>query len=96
MYLSSIATIKTNFPDANFWIVRRGSACQCGKPTKEYNKEHIGVYVDNTKILLPDYLFYVFEAMHTNKQWEKIAQGSTSLVNIKTSDIQNIKINISI
>lgn len=96
MYLSRIATIKTNFPEAQFWIVRRGSANQCGKPTREYNTEHIGIYINRTDLLLPDYLFYMLIAIHNKGEWEKVATGSLSLVNIKTSDIKKIKLNISI
>jgi hypothetical protein len=32
MTLAAVATIQTNFPEAHFWIVRRGSAERCGEP----------------------------------------------------------------
>ena len=92
MKLSDVATIKTNFPDADFWIVRRGSLKNVGKPVNEFNSEHIGVKVINTQFLLPRYLFICFEAIHLEKRWEPLAHGSLSLVNIKVSDVRKIEL----
>ena len=36
MRLSDVATIRTNFPEAHFWLVRRGSAERCGEPVREF------------------------------------------------------------
>jgi hypothetical protein len=91
MKLSSLATIKTNFPDADFWIIRRGSEESVGKPVREFYKEHIGIKVVRTDILLPDYLYYAMLHIHQSGQWRHIATGSLKLVNIRVSDIQNIE-----
>jgi hypothetical protein len=50
---------KTNFPDANFWVVARGP--NIGDVVKHYSAAHIGIRVrpTHTDILLPDYLYYV-------------------------------------
>ncbi|WP_163837001.1 hypothetical protein [Spartinivicinus ruber] len=90
MRLSDVATIKTNFPEAHFWLVRRGSAKACGQPTREFNPEHIGVRVERIDLLLPDYLYYVFHYIHSTGQWEPKATGSLSLVNIRVSDVKQI------
>lgn len=92
MKLNDVATIKTNYPDADFWLVRRGSLKTCGKPVMEYNPEHIGVKVIRTDVFLPRYLFYVFEALHSLRRWEPIATGTLSLVNIRVSDVRNIEL----
>ena len=90
MKLSELATIKTNYPNADFWLIRRGSAERCGKPTREFNKEHIGIKVTRTIILLPDYLFYAMMNIHHQGHWIKIATGTLNLVNIRVSDVRNI------
>lgn len=92
MKLSDVATIKTNFPDADFWIVRRGSLKTVGQAVQEFNPEHIGVRVDRTDILLPRYLYYCFEMLHSQSEWEALATGTLSLVNIRVSDIRSIEL----
>lgn len=92
MRLSDITTIKTNFQDADFWLVRRGAASQCGKPVRVFNPEHIGIKVNRTDILLPDYLYYCFEHIHNTKYWEQLANGTLSLVNIRVSDVRKIEL----
>ena len=56
MKLSKLTITKTNLPEADFWIVRRGSLKTCGEPTRTFNPELIGIKVVRTDILLPDYL----------------------------------------
>jgi hypothetical protein len=90
MKLSDLATIKTNYQEADFWVVRRGSLKTVGSVTREYNPEHIGIKVNRTDILLPDYLYYCLMALHQAKRWEPLATGTLSLVNIRTADIRNI------
>ncbi|WP_281546246.1 hypothetical protein [Grimontia sp. SpTr1] len=90
MKLSDVATIKTNFPDADFWIIRRGSIKTVGKPVEMFNSEHIGIRVSDTNTILPRFLFYVMEEIFRSGQWELLATGTTQLVNIRTSDVRNI------
>ncbi|OQS47604.1 hypothetical protein B0T49_15575 [Chromobacterium violaceum] len=92
MKLSQFATIRTNFPEAHFWIIRRGSAERCGEPTREFNPEHIGIRINATNVLLPDYLYYVMMHVHHSGYWQVIVTGSLSLVNIKVSDVRNIQL----
>lgn len=92
MKLSDVATIRTDFPEAHFWIVRRGSAERCGEPVRVFNPEHIGIRVNRTDLLLPDYLFYALRHMHQSGQWKAIATGALSLVNIRVSDVRQIEL----
>lgn len=90
MKLSDVATIRTNYPEANFWIVRRGSKERCGEPVREFNPEHIGIRINRTDLLLPDYLFYALMHIHQSGQWEAVVTGTLSLVNIRVSDVRQI------
>ncbi|PCM96085.1 hypothetical protein CP916_22260 [Pseudomonas aeruginosa] len=92
MRLSDVATIRTNYPEAHFWLVRRGSAERCGEPVREFNPEHIGIRVNRIDILLPDYLFYVLVHIHLVGYWKTIATGTLSLVNIRVSDVRQIEL----
>lgn len=92
MKLAAMATIRTNFPEAHFWLVRRGSAESCGKPVRVFDPEHIGIRVERTDLLLPDYLFYALAHIHQAGQWKAVATGTLSLVNIRVSDVRCIEL----
>lgn len=92
MRLKDIAEIKVNFPDADFWLVRRGSNNTVGQPVNEFNPEHIGIKIVNPDLLFPRYLFYCLEAAHANGEWKNLAHGTTQLVNIRTSDVRDIEL----
>jgi len=95
MKLYQLATIKTNFQDADFWLIRRGSADRVGQPTREFYKEHIGIKVTRTDILLPDYLFYALKHIQLRGYWAKRANGTLKLVNIRVEDVRNIELSSS-
>lgn len=92
MKLSDVSTIRTDFPEAHFWLIRRGSAERCGEPVREFNPEHIGIRIERLDILLPDYLYYVFMHIHQCGHWQRLATGTLSLVNIRVSDVRRIEL----
>ncbi|RAH26338.1 hypothetical protein [Pantoea agglomerans] len=90
MKLSDVATIRTNFPDADFWLIRRGSLKTVGLPSYDFNSESIGIKVTRTDLVLSRYLYYCFLNLHTSGIWEPLATGTLSLVNIKVHDVKAI------
>lgn len=92
MKLAAMATIRTNFPEAHFWLVRRGSAERCGEPVRAFNPEHIGIRVERIDLLLPDYLFYALAHIHQSGTWKQLVTGTLSLVNIRVSDVRSIEL----
>lgn len=92
MRLKDVCEIKLNFPTADFWLVRKGSESEVGKPTREYNSENIGIKVTNEDILVPDYLYYVMTYFHSMGYFSKLSHGTLSLKNIRTEDVKNIKL----
>ncbi len=90
--LFNIAKVKTNFPDADFWIVRKGSELTVGKPTRTYSPEHFGVKVEQTKIILPDYLYYALMHLHNVGYFSRLARGTLSLKHITRCDVENIRL----
>jgi len=90
--LKDVATVKTNFEDADFWIKRRGSEHMIGKPTKQFDSEHIGIKVTKTDTIIPEFLYYVFEHLYGRGEFRRLAKGSLKLVHLETSDIKNIKL----
>tara|TARA_R100000742_G_C4262982_1_gene80827 strand:+ start:115 stop:1113 length:999 start_codon:yes stop_codon:yes gene_type:complete len=82
-------TAKTNHPDADFWIARRGSSKTVGKPHKEFHPESIGITV-NREHLDPGYAYYLMEHLHQKGHWAERATGTTNLVNIGNKHIKEL------
>lgn len=89
--LSEKAEIRTNFPEADFWIIRKGTEDKVGSTTKEFSPEHIGIKVTSDD-LLPDYLYYAMQYIHSTGYYKNLAVGTLSLKNIKVSDVANIRL----
>jgi hypothetical protein len=92
MRLKDVCKFSVNNPDADFWLIRKGSADVVGTPTKEFSPEHIGVKVDRTDILVPDFLYYFFEYLVMSGKLKSLSRGTTNLQNITISDIGNIPV----
>jgi hypothetical protein len=88
--LKDIAKIATNMPDADFWLIRKGSDKTVGKPVKEFDPSRIGVKVVRTDVLDPNYLYYAMMNLHNQGHFARISNGTTNLVNITVNDIANI------
>ena len=94
MTLGDICVFKTNFPDADFWLQRKGSEKSVGTPTKDYYEENIGIKViDEFKDSVDsNYLYYYFQYLHQKGVFAPISHGSLKLKNITISDIKSIPI----
>lgn len=90
--LGDLIDLHVNYPEADFWIERRGSAETVGKPSRSFLEHGIGIKVRDTETLLPGYLYYVMEHLWMQGVWKKKAKGTTNLVNIRTSDVADIEI----
>ena len=92
MKLKHIVDFSVNNPDAEFWIIRKGSETTVGKPTREFSPEHIGVTITRPDLVLPDYLYYVFEYLASQGKIAELSHGTTGLRNIRIRDLENISI----
>jgi len=90
--IKDLCKVKTNYPDADFWIQRKGDVDKVGKPTKEYSPSHIGIKVDNTDVLVPDFLYYVFENLYLSGAFRSQSKGILNLQHITVDDIKNIPV----
>lgn len=91
MKLKYLATIKTNFQYADFWLIRKGCIKKVGIPVKTFNKQHIGIKVDAIEILRADYLFIVMEYIHGQGYWLNYSYGTLKLQHIKVDDVKNLE-----
>ena len=90
MRLKDVARVRTDFVEADFWLVRRGGLEAIGEPSRDFSPYHIGVRVEQTGLILPDYLYYVFVHLHQVGQWKPLAIGTLKLVHIRVEDVKNI------
>jgi len=87
--LKHIAEVKTNFPDADYYIVRKGSRDTVGKVTNEFSPEHIGVKITHEGVL-PKYHQYAMQYAHMNGYWKPKAKGVLELQHISVDDVKNM------
>jgi len=93
MKLGDICIFKTSFPEADFWLQRKGSEKSVGKPLKEFYEENIGVKIkDEYKDMIDkNYLFYYFQFLFMQGVFAPISHGM-GLKNITISDIKSIPV----
>lgn len=92
MKLKDVCEIKLNFPEADFWLTRKGSEKEVGRPIKKFSPENIGIKVTDENILVPDYLYYIMTYFHSMGYFNQLSNGTLSLKNIRTEDVKNIKL----
>ena len=93
--LKDLATVKTNFPDADFWLQRKGSDKSVGTPTKEYSPENIGIKVTATDVLDSRYLYYMMQHIHNTGYWRQFATGALRLVNLPLQYVANLPLGMN-
>ena len=90
--LKDMVKVGLNMKDADFWIQRKGTIETVGTPVKEFSKEHIGVKVTRTDILVPDFLYYAIMNLYNQGYFKQYAKGTLKLVNIGVNDVKNIRL----
>lgn len=88
--LGDFVTVKLNDHDADFWIIRRGTMESVGSPTETFSPESFGIKVVRTDVLLPKYLYYAIQNLHSRGYFKQHATGTLKLVGIKAEAIKNI------
>lgn len=84
-----IFAVKTNFPDADLWVIRKGTPEKIGSVAKTFSPEHIGVQVLATDLVLPDYLYYVLANIHARGFYRERMTGTLRLQHITIDDVKD-------
>lgn len=84
-----VFAVKTNFPDADLWVIRKGTPDKVGSVTKTFSPEHVGVQVLATDLILPDYLFYVLMQLHSRGFYRERMKGALRLQSITVGDVKD-------
>lgn len=85
-----LAEARTNMPDADFWLQRKGSRSTIGKVHRQPRniKEDIGIKVLQPKMVLPAYLADWYENLFNQGHWQPLAIGMGDLVSIKVAQVR--------
>ncbi len=92
MTIGDICKFKTNFEEADFWLIRKGTESIVGKPVKQFDNEYIGVQVIDNSIIDPTFLFYYFQYMHQKGLFAALSNGVLQVKHISISDIKKMPI----
>ena len=97
MTLNDICDVSTGMSDAHFWIQRRGTAENVGKPHKDFNAEDIGVKVKEEYMdrIVPDYLYYFFMHLHSDGKFINVSHGTLSLKHLRVEDIKRMPVSFT-
>lgn len=93
MTIGDLCEFKTDFPDADFWLIKKGKKNDVGTPTKVFSPDNIGVKVIRTDLLLPSYLFYVFQHLKNEGVFDILSDvndGGTRVIRLK--DLKSLKV----
>lgn len=91
MTIGDVCEFKTNFPEADFWLIRKGGESTVGTPVKIFTTEHIGVKVIQGD---PSYMFYFFVMLHNQGIFKQLATGTLKLQHIRIADVKSIPIRL--
>lgn len=91
--LKDFALIQTNMPEADFWIIRKGDENKVGMPTKSFSPENIGIKIQNTDKVLPQYLYYIILNLYNQGYFQSHAKGTLLLKHISVETVKNMPLN---
>ncbi|MEG5043566.1 hypothetical protein [Microcoleus sp. B4-C1] len=80
--------IKNNYPDADFWLINKGSQDKLGKPIKKFEPFLTGIKCP--VLVIPEYGYYMCLHLHQQGLWKKYAIGSITWKNLRLKDIKAV------
>jgi len=80
--------IRTNFPEADFWLINKGSAKSLGKPVKEFEPYLTGIQCP--ALITPEYGYYLCVHLHSIGIWQSYSRGSINLQHLRVYDVREV------
>ena len=84
--------VKTNYPEADFWLQKRGSEQNVGKPMRKFS-EIQGPYNIGIKVpegMNKEYVYSQLASLYRKGYWERHSYGSLPLQHIRIDDVKKI------
>ena len=80
--------IRNNFPEADFWLINKGSLQSLGKPVREFQPYYTGILCP--ALIHPNYGYYLCLYLHSIGTWNSYGHGTTNLCHLRISDMSHI------
>ncbi|MEG4496985.1 hypothetical protein QUB05_07240 [Microcoleus sp. F10-C6] len=80
--------VKNNFPEADFWLINKGSKHKLGEPVKEFQPYLTGIKCP--ALVLPDYGFYLCLHLQQQGVWQQYSQGSLNLQHLRLKNLKEV------
>ncbi|MEG4455926.1 hypothetical protein [Microcoleus sp. N9_A1] len=80
--------VKNNFPEADFWLINKGSKHKLGEPVKEFQPYLTGIKCP--VLVLPDYAFYMCLHLYQQGLWQQYSQGSINLQHLRLKNVKEV------
>lgn len=80
--------VRNNFPEADFWMVNKGSAETLGTITKEFEPHLTGIKCP--PMIVPQFGYYLCEYIKQQGVWAAHAKGSINLKHLRITDIREV------
>lgn len=80
--------VKNNFPDADFWLINKGSKHKLGEPVKKFQPYLTGIKCP--VLVLPDYAFYMCLHLYQQGLWQQYSQGSLNLQHLRLKNVKEV------
>jgi hypothetical protein len=80
--------VKNNFPEADFWLINKGSKHKLGEPVKEFQPYLTGIKCP--ALVLPDYGFYMCLHLYQQGLWQEYSQGSINLQHLRLKYVKEV------
>ena len=80
--------VKNNFPEADLWLINKGSKHKLGEPVKEFQPYLTGIKCP--VLVLPDYAFYICLHLYQQGLWQQYSQGSLNLQHLRLKNVKEV------
>ena len=80
--------IHTNFPEADFWLINKGSAKSLGKPVKKFEPFLTGIQCP--ALIDPEYGYYLCLHLYSINTWSAYSCSSINLKHLRIRDIKEV------
>ena len=84
--------VKTDYPEADFWLQKRGSEQNVGKPLRKFS-EIQGPYNIGIKVpegMNKEYVYAQLAALFRKGYWQRHSYGTLTLQHIRVDDVKEI------
>ena len=84
--------VKTNYPEADFWLQKRGSEQNVGKPMRKFSKVQ-GQYNIGIKVpegMNKEYVYAQLARLFRKGHWQRYSYGTLNLQHIRVDDVKKI------